>query len=179
MNTRCLAPLPVSERDLPHTIAEPYFKVADEPFALVGPALDRNGHLLFVDIYGGRVLRLSPTLELATVFAEPGLNPAGIAVHRDGRIFVAACGARNPQGHFDAGTVFALSPDGKGRQVVLEPAAGYVPNDLVFDPSGGGSTCRTSAERRRARMAVCTTLHLTCAPSQRCCQACAWPMVWP
>lgn len=67
MSIRCLAPLPVSERDLPHTIAEPYFKVADEPFALEGPALDRNGHLLFVDIYGGRVLRLSPMLALATV----------------------------------------------------------------------------------------------------------------
>jgi len=30
-----------------------------------------------------------------------------------------------------------LSPDGGNRQAVLEPTAGYVPNDLVFDPSGG------------------------------------------
>lgn len=132
-----LAPLPHSERDLPHTIAEPYFKVADEPFALEGPVFDRDGHLLFLDIYGGRVLRLSPRMELHTVFAEPGLTPAGIALHRDGRIFVAACGARNPRGHFDAGWVLALSPDGKNRQAVLEPAAGYVPDDLVFDLAGG------------------------------------------
>ena len=137
MSTSSLAPIPVSERDLPHTIAEPYFKVADQPFALEGPAFDRHGHLLFVDIYGGRVLRLSPDRNLNTVLAEPGLNPAGIAVHRDGRIFVAACGARNPRGHFDAGTVLALSADGSRRQTVLEPATGHVPNDLVFDPSGG------------------------------------------
>jgi lactonase len=137
MSARSLAPIPVSERDLPQTVAVPYFKVADKPCALEGPAFDRDGHLLFVDIYGGRLLRLSPQRELATVFAEPGLNPAGIAVHQDGRIFVAACGTRNTRGHFDAGTVIALSPNGSGRQTVLEPSAGYVPNDLVFDQSGG------------------------------------------
>ena len=134
---RCLAPIPPSERDLPHTLAEPYFKVADAPFALEGPAFDRRGNLLFVDIYGGRVLRLTPGLALDTVFAEPGLNPAGIAVHREGRLFIAACGRRNASGHFDAGSVIAIEPDGQGRQTILPPEAGYVPNDLVFDPQGG------------------------------------------
>ncbi len=134
---RCLAPIPVSERDLPFTMAEPYFKVADAPFALEGPAFDRDGNLLFVDIYGGRVLRLTPGLALDTLFAEPGLNPAGIAVHRDGRLFVAACGARNASGHFDAGSVISIAPDGSRRHTILAPEAGYVPNDLVFDPQGG------------------------------------------
>jgi lactonase len=132
-----LAPLPASERDLPNTTAELHFKVGDEPFAVEGPAFDRQGNLLFVDIYRGRVLRLSPRRELATVYTEPNLNPAGIAVHLDGRIFVAACGSRNPDGHFDAGSVIAMAPDGSGRQTIVPADAGYVANDLVFDANGG------------------------------------------
>lgn len=65
-----LAPLPASERDLPCVTAEPFFKVADDAFALEGPAFDRHGNLLFVDIYHGRVLRLSPQRQLATVYTE-------------------------------------------------------------------------------------------------------------
>ncbi len=85
-STRCLAPIPFSERDLPTAIAEPYFKVGDSTVALEGPAFDRQGNLLFVDIYGGRVLRLSPSRQLTTLYTEPDLHPAGIAIHRDGRM---------------------------------------------------------------------------------------------
>ncbi len=134
---RGLAPIPPAERDLPSVIAQPYFKVANEPFALEGPAFDRQGNLLFVDIYGGRVLRLSPARELDTVYACKGLKPAGIAVHRDGRIFVAACGPRNTAGFFDAGSVVAMTPDGRNLQTIVAPDLGYVANDLVFDGAGG------------------------------------------
>ncbi len=105
--------------------------------ALEGPAFDRQGNLLFVDIYGGRVLRLSPDRQLTTVYTEKDLNPAGIAVHKDGRIFVAAVGAKKSQGLFDAGTVIALAPDGSNRQIIVPSAAGYVVDDLVFDHDGG------------------------------------------
>lgn len=132
-----LAPLAASERDLPCVTAEPFFKVADNAFALEGPAFDRLGNLLFVDIYGGRVLSLSPQRQLATVYTEQNLNPAGIAVHRDSRIFVAACGPKNGQGYFHAGTIIAIDPDGANRKVILAPEDGYVPDDLVFDQHGG------------------------------------------
>ena len=135
--TRGLAPIPAAERDLPTATALPFFKVSDGPLALEGPAFDRQGNLLFVDIYGGRVLRLSPDRQLTTVYTEKDLHPAGIAIHKDGRIFVAAVGALNSQGLFDAGTVIALNPDGSGRQTIVAPGAGYVVDDLVFDRDGG------------------------------------------
>src|SRR2546430_1108446 len=78
--TRGLVPIPVCERDLPTAIAEPYFKVADTAMPLEGAAFDRDGNLLFVDIYNGRILRLSAARELTTVYAQEHLHPAGIAV---------------------------------------------------------------------------------------------------
>lgn len=135
--TRGLAPIPPSERDIPTVTAEVFFKVADEPLPLEGPAFDRQGNLLFVDIYGSRVLRLSPDRQLTTIYTEAGQNFSGIAVHKDGRVFVAAVGPKNCLGRFDAGTIFAISADGSHKQTILPPTAGYVANDLVFDRQGG------------------------------------------
>ena len=135
--TRGLAPIPGAERDLPTAIAEPYFKVAEGQVALEGPAFDREGNLLFVDIYGGRILRLSPDRQLSVVHAENDLHPAGIAVHRDGRIFVASVGTVDSTGHFHNGSVIALDPDGSNRRTIVPPEAGYVVDDLVFDNEGG------------------------------------------
>lgn len=135
--TRGLAPIPPSERDIASVVATPFYKVADEALPLEGTAFDREGNLLFVDIYGSRVLRLSPSQQLTTVYTEAGQNFSGIAVHRDGRIFVAAVGPKNCLGAFDAGTIFAIHPDGSRKQTIVPPTAGYVANDLVFDSQGG------------------------------------------
>jgi len=129
--TRMPVPLPASERDLPTAVAEPFFKVSDGIVALEGPAFDRQGNLLFVDVYGGRVLRLTPGHELTAIHTDPALHPAGIAVHQDGRIFVAAVG------DFAAGTVIALDAGGGNPRTVLPASAGFVPDDLVFDARGG------------------------------------------
>ena len=136
--TRALAPIPVGERDLPTATAEPYFRVGGGDVALEGPAFDRQGNLLFVDVYGGRVLKLSPGRQLTTLHAEKDLHPAGVAIHKDGRIFVACVGPINSSsGHFDAGSVIVLDPDGGNRQVIVPPSAGYVVDDMVFDKDGG------------------------------------------
>lgn len=136
-STRCLAPIPFAERDLPTAIAEPYFKVGDSSVALEGPAFDRQGNLLFVDVYGGRVLRLTPRRELSTLYCEPGLHPAGIAIHQDGRIFVACVGPINARGQFDAGSVIVLDPNGRKLDTVVPPSAAHAIDDLVFDREGG------------------------------------------
>lgn len=135
--TRGLAPIPAAEHDLPTAIAEPYFKVADGQVALEGPAFDRAGNLLFVDIYGGRVLKLSPDRVLTTIHEERGLYPAGIAIHRDGRLFIAAVGPPDADGHLRRGSVIALDADGGNRRVIVPPEAGHVADDLVFDDAGG------------------------------------------
>jgi len=135
--TRGLSPIPASERDIPTVAAEPFFKVSDEKIPLEGPAFDRQGNLLFVDIYGGRVLRLSRDQQLTTVYTQAQLHPAGIAVHKDGRIFVAAVGMKNSQGYFDAGTVISMDANGDQRETIVPTSTGLVANDLVFDQDGG------------------------------------------
>src|SRR5260221_13573468 len=47
------APIPPSERSLQTIVARPWFKGSDGGFQLEGPAFDREGHLLFLGIYGG------------------------------------------------------------------------------------------------------------------------------
>lgn len=55
---------------------------------LEGPAFDRDGNLYMVDIPYGRILRMSPRGEF-DIAAEYDGWPNGIAIHRDGRIFIA------------------------------------------------------------------------------------------
>src|SRR4051812_23156206 len=88
--TRGPVPIPSSERGLQTIVAEPWFKVSDEGLVLEGPAFDRAGNLLFCDVSGRRVLRLTPDKRLATVVSLDQLGPGGLAVHKDGRVFIAA-----------------------------------------------------------------------------------------
>ena len=55
---------------------------------LEGPAFDRAGNLYVVDIPFGRILRVTPRGEFE-VAAEYDGWPNGLAIHRDGRIFIA------------------------------------------------------------------------------------------
>lgn len=53
-----------------------------------GPAFDRAGNLWFVDIPFGRVFRADPSGQIAQV-AEYDGQPNGLAIHRDGSIYIA------------------------------------------------------------------------------------------
>ena len=130
--TRGPVPIPPSERGLQAVVAEPWFKVADAGLVLEGPAFDRDGNLLFCDVSGRRVLRLTPDRRLSTVVTLDQLSPGGLAVHKDGRIFIAAMDITK-----GIGSVAAVGPDGSGMQALVPPEAGYMPNDLVFDARGG------------------------------------------
>jgi gluconolactonase len=66
---------------------------ANHPGALLdcfleGPAFDRDGNLYMVDIPYGRILRLSASGDW-DVAAEYDGWPNGLAIHRDGRVFIA------------------------------------------------------------------------------------------
>jgi hypothetical protein len=52
------APIPPSERSLQTIVARPWFKVSNGGLQLEGPAFDREGHLLFLEIYGGSSISL-------------------------------------------------------------------------------------------------------------------------
>ncbi|SCX19212.1 lactonase [Mycolicibacterium fluoranthenivorans] len=125
-------PIPPTERELQTAIAAPWFKVSDQAMALEGAIFDRAGNMFFCDVYGRRVLRLTPDKQLSTVLSVDGLSPGGLAFGPDGRLFIAAMDVTGVMG-----SVLALSPNGLDLQPIVPRAAGYLPNDLVFDANGG------------------------------------------
>ncbi len=130
--TRGPVPIPASERGLQTVVAEPWFKVSHEGIVLEGAAFDRTGNLLFCDVSGRHVLRLTPDKRFSTIVSLNDVSPGGLAIHKDGRIFIAAMNI--PKG---TGLIAAVKPDGTDMQTVVPAAAGYMPNDLVLDAYGG------------------------------------------
>jgi len=140
--TRSVAPIPPSERMLQTVVAEPWFKVSnDNGHYLEGLIFDRSGNLLFTDMGDRRILRLTPDKQLLTVIPAntlpDGMIPTGLALHPDGRLFIATLDFQNRRG-----AIFAVNLDGdeSGRielHTIIPPVAGYMPNDLVFDTHGG------------------------------------------
>lgn len=130
--TRGPVPVPPSERSLQTVVAEPWFQVSKSEMVLEGPSFDRDGDLLFSDVSEGKVLRISAQKQLTTIVSQPGLGPGGLAIHRDGRIFIA--GIADLKG---VGSVVAVNADGSNPQTIVSVSAGYLPNDLVFDSNGG------------------------------------------
>lgn len=55
---------------------------------LEGPSLDRAGNLYVTDLAWGRIFKVSPQGEFDVVLEYDG-EPNGLAIHKDGRIFVA------------------------------------------------------------------------------------------
>ena len=55
---------------------------------LEGPAFERDGNLYLVDLAFGRIFRVTPRGEFSLA-AEYDGEPNGLAIHKDGRIFIA------------------------------------------------------------------------------------------
>jgi gluconolactonase len=95
---------------------------------LEGPSFDRAGNLYVVDIAHGRLFRVAPGGEWS-LFAQYDGEPNGLAIHRDGRIFVAD----------GVNGILAFDP-ASGRHEVIRgqsdkgPFKG--PNDLTFARNG-------------------------------------------
>lgn len=93
---------------------------------LEGPAFDRDGNLYVVDLAFGRIFRISPQGNFS-VAAEYDGEPNGLAIHRDGRIFIAD--------HKNG--ILALE-NGRISSVVARyhQQAFKGVNDLIFDAQG-------------------------------------------
>ena len=127
------APIPPAERLLPTVRAESWFQVTPEPHILEGAIINDQGDLLFCDVSARRVMRLTPDKKLSVVTELPDLNPGGLALHPDGRLFIAALNLETGKG-----AIFALAASGDAKlQTIIPPEAGFLPNDLVFDADGG------------------------------------------
>jgi lactonase len=129
---RAPAPIPQSEKGLQTITAEPWFKVSDKGLQLEGASFDRDNNLIFVEVFGGSIFRLSPDMKLTTIMPSNDRASAGLGIHKDGRIFVAVMGD-----FVSTGTVVSIKPDGSDMQVVVPKTDGYLVDDLIFDKSGG------------------------------------------
>lgn len=125
-------PIPPSEKGLQTIVAESYFKVSDKGIQLEGASYDRDNNLFFVSVFDGRVFKLTPDKKLTTILPENKFGSAGLAIHKDGRIFIAGLGNFK-----DTGCVVAINPDGSGLQTIIPDTAGYLVDDLCFDSNGG------------------------------------------
>ena len=94
---------------------------------LEGPAFDRKGNLHVVDLAFGRIFRISPKGEFS-VFVEYDGEPNGLAIHKDGRVFVAD--------HRHG--IIAFDAKGKMTRIVSRYHAQAFKgvNDLYFDHAG-------------------------------------------
>lgn len=129
---RQLQAIPAPERDLPTVTAALWMKVSDKGLQLEGPSFDRAGNLLFVEVFGGQVLKIDPQGKQSVVVDKNKLGAAGLAIHKDGRLFVAGLGNFK-----DTGNLTVYKPDGSGKQVLIPGSKGYLVDDLVFDSTGG------------------------------------------
>lgn len=128
--------LPQDMVQLPTIEAEPWVMLdGNGPFAgLEGPAFDKESNLYVChkaprpDAPEGVIYRVTPEREISIFWRAGKLNPVGIAIHRDGRLFLACM----------TGEIAILSPDGE----LLKASKQYYnneslcPNDLVFDRNG-------------------------------------------
>ena len=97
---------------------------------LEGPSFDRAGNLYVTDLAWGRIFKVSPKADFDLVIEYDG-EPNGLAIHKDGRIFVA---------DHKLGIVYLK--DGKTGPAVVPVVSRYHQqtfkgvNDLTFDPEG-------------------------------------------
>ena len=130
--TRGPVPIPPSERGLQTVIADPWFQVSKEGMILEGPAFERNGNLVFCDVSGMRVLRVTPQRQVSTVVRLNAMSPGGLSIRKDGQIFLAAMNLAK-----GTGSILAVKPDGTGMRTIVPEVASYMSNDLVSDSQGG------------------------------------------
>ena len=124
--------------DGPQTVvAEEFVHVSDGTHMhLEGLIFNRQGDMLFADIYGKNILRVdmeSGKLSTFYRFGEGEFTNSAVKIHRDGSLFIACCDRRFPKDGGEGG-IFRIDPDGKCHERIL---GGYNVNDLVFDEEGG------------------------------------------
>ena len=109
-----------------------YIEAAKGNNVLEGAIFDAKGNLLFCDVTEHKVKVLGPDNEVKTLIEIPDLPVGGIALSKDGRLFMAALDLVKKQG-----AVLAWSPKTNKIETIVPVKAGFWPNDLVLDKNGG------------------------------------------
>lgn len=133
-------PLPETEAALPRIKAEPWLQIDPGNVFLKGMGFDRRSHLFVIAAYpsandkglAGRldraILRISPGKDVSTVLRKQGLRFCDLAIHKDGRIFIACL----------TGELLSVQPDGSGLTTIAARWNGKPQelSDLTFDSKG-------------------------------------------
>jgi lactonase len=126
-----VVPIPPGERALPAIVADRPVVVQGATKDLEGPVFLLGGDLLFSDVQGNRVMRLNARGRSVEAFRLKGLNPGGMALSPDGRLYIAAANATG------GGAVISVQLDGTEQRTIVPESAGFAPNDVTFDAKGG------------------------------------------
>ena len=122
-------PLPPTEALLPVITAEPWVQIDDSPeIFLEGPAFDREGNLFVSSIFDSRILKITPDKKVSTIFSQEGLLPDGMAIHKDGRLFVVCISGKLVTVNLDGSNMTEIEARYEGKPAVM--------NDIVFDNKG-------------------------------------------
>jgi len=125
---KSVVPIPPSLVSLPTIKAKPWLQVEPSGAFLEGPAFDLDGNLYVSSLFDSRILKITPDMEVTEIFSEEGLLPDGIAIHQNGKLFVACL----------SGKILEVNPDGSSPTYIPAEYDGKLisANDLVFDSSG-------------------------------------------
>ncbi|MBV6670038.1 SMP-30/gluconolactonase/LRE family protein [Xanthomonas euvesicatoria pv. alangii] len=126
------SPLPRSDIALDTVEAEHWVQTSESYAFIEGPAFDRHDNLIFSMPLDGRVMSLSPDRKLRTLVSRNDRGSAGLAIHKDGRIFIASAGDFTK-----GGSIMTVQADGSDLTYIVSPQKGLLPNDIVFDRHGG------------------------------------------
>jgi len=124
-----MVPLPPGETSLLVIEAQPWLQVdSGSKVFLEGPAFDREGNLFVSSIFDSRIFKITPDKKVITILNIEGLLPDGIAIHKDGRLFVVCLSNK----------IITINPDGSNLTYIEARHHGktIVGNDLVFDSKG-------------------------------------------
>lgn len=123
-------PLPQDLINLPTIKAEPWLEIENNPNTfLEGPCFDRQGNLYVSSMEDGRIFKISPDKQVTTIYNESGVMPDGMAISKNGKLFVACV----------SGQLLEMDLDGNDvTQITVKYDNTYPQslNDLVFDPDG-------------------------------------------
>jgi lactonase len=133
-------PLPPSETLLHQIKAEPWLRIDAGDVFLKGMAFDRDNHLILMAAYVGAIdkgmsgrvdrslLRVTPKKEITALINQHGVRMGGIAIHKDGRIFIACL----------TGELLMINPDGSDLRPITIRWKGKPErlSDLTFDSHG-------------------------------------------
>ncbi len=141
--------LPSDVATLPTIVAQPFAEVApgSTTDALEGLVFDAEGAMYVCrrfreKVEGGRVTsseicRIDGGGAVERLIYRANASFNGIAVHRDGRLFVADMSGRV----WVYPALGGAEPDGEIPLDAAGPAPGFTPNDLVFDAATGDLYC--------------------------------------